>query len=60
MGAHYNTVNDFAESTTVFVALQETRQLAQPNKLETTNTHVITKRAPTNHKIGPPLNSLFL
>ena len=58
MGAYKNKVNDFGKAEAAFVAMPETRQTAQPQKLNATN--IIRKGAAPYRKIGLPLNSLFL
>ena len=50
-------VNDFGEAIAAFVAMSETRQIAQPKELDITN---IDRKGATPHRnIGLPLNSLF-
>ena len=51
-------VNDFGEAIAAFVAMLETKQIAKPKVLNTTN--INRKGAAPDHKIGLPLNSLFL
>ena len=51
-------VNDFGEVIAAFVAKPETRQIAQPKEVNTTNTNK--KGAALHLKIGLPLNRLFL
>ena len=51
-------VNNFGEAIAAFVAMRETRPIAQPKELRATNTN--RKGAPLHQKIGLPLNSLFL
>ena len=51
-------VNDLGKAIASFVALPETKQIAQPKELNTTNINRI-KAAP-HLEIGLPLNSLFL
>ena len=57
-------VNDFGEAIAakaidiVAKAMPETRPIAQPKKLNTTN--INRKEAAPHRKIGLPLNSLFL
>ena len=51
-------VNDFGEAIVTFVAMLETRQIAQPKELNITN--IYNKGAVPHLKIGLPLNSLFL
>ena len=46
-------VNDFGEAIAAFVTMPETRQIAQPKELNTTN--VNRKRAAPHRKIGLPL-----
>ena len=51
-------VNNFGEAIAVFVAMPETRPIAQPKKLNTTN--INRKGAALHRKIRLPLNRLFL
>ena len=48
-------VNNFGQAIAAFVAIQETRQIAQPKELNTTNV-----QAAPHRKIGLSLDSLFL
>ena len=52
--------NNFGETIAAFVAMPETRQIAQPKKLNTTNTN--RKWAASHRKTALPLNtsSLFM
>ena len=51
-------VNDFREATIAFIAMPETRQIAQPKELHTTN---INRKGVAPHcKIVLSLNSLFM
>ena len=58
MCLYQNVANDFGETSAAIVAMQETRQIAQPKEFDTTN--INRKGATTHQKIGLPLNSLFL
>ena len=51
-------VNDFGKAIAAFVAMSETRSIAQPKELNTTN--INRKGAAPHRKIGLPLNSLVL
>ena len=51
-------VNDLGEVLVAFVAMPETKQIAQPKELN--NTDINKKGAAPHRKIGLPLNSLFL
>ena len=51
-------VNDFGEAIAAFVAMLETRPIAQPKELNITN--INGKGAAPHRKMGLPLNSLFL
>ena len=51
-------VNDLEEAIADFVTTPETRQTAQPKEPYITN--IDRKGATPHHKIGLPLNSLFL
>ena len=51
-------VNEFGVAKTAFVAMPETRKIAQPKELNTK--HISRKRAAPHRKIGLPLNSLLL
>ena len=51
-------VIDFRAAKAAFVAMPETKPIAQPNALNTTN--INKKGAALHRKIGLPLNSLFL
>ena len=50
--------NDFEEAIAAFIAMPETRPIAQPKQHNTTN--INRKGAAPNSKIGLPLNSLIL
>ena len=50
--------NNFGETIAAFVAMPETRPIAQPRALNTTNMN--RKGAASHRKIGLSLNSLFL
>ena len=50
-------VNDFEEAIAALVAMPETRKIAQPKELNTTN--INRRRAAPYRKIGLHLNSLF-
>ena len=51
-------VNDLEEAIAAFVTMPETRQTAQPKELNITS--IDRKGVTPHHKIGLPLNSLFL
>ena len=51
-------VNDFEKAIATFIALPETRPIAQPIELKATN--INSKGAAPNRKVGLPINSLFL
>ena len=51
-------VNDFNKAMPAFVAMPETKQIAQPKDLNTTN--INRKGTAPYRKIGLSLNSLFL
>ena len=51
-------VNDFEKAIVTFIALPETRPIAQPIKLNAIN--IDRKGAAPHRKIGLPLNSLYL
>ena len=51
-------MNDFGEAIAAFVAKPETRQIVQTKELNTTNINM--KGVAPHHKIGLPLNCLFL
>ena len=51
-------INNFEEAIPAFVATPETRQIAQPKELN--NTKISGKESAPHHKIGLPLDSLFL
>ena len=50
--------NNFGKAIAAFVAIPETRQIAPPKELKTTNRN--RKGAAPHRKIGLPLNSLIL
>ena len=50
-------VNDFGETIAAYVAMPETRQIAQPKEPNTTN--INKKGAAPYQKIGLPLKSIF-
>ena len=58
MGAYSNMVNDFGEAIAAFVAVPETRQIAESMDLNITT--INRKGTEPNRKIGLPLRSLFL
>ena len=51
-------VNDFGEAIAAFAAMSETRLIAQPKELNTTNKN--RKGIAPHQKIGLPLDSLIL
>ena len=51
-------VNDFEEAIAAFVAMPETKPIAQPKELNTIN--INRKGAAPHQKIGLSLNSLFM
>ena len=51
-------VNDFGKAIVTFIAMPETRPIAQPKELNTIN--IDRKGEAAHRKIGLPLNSLFL
>ena len=56
MCTYSNLVKNFGEAIVTFVAMPETRQMAQPKELNATN--INRKGAAPHRKIGLPPNSL--
>ena len=57
MCPNLNMINNFGETIATFVAMPETRQIAQPKQLNILN--INEKGAAPLRKIGLPLNSFF-